>query len=77
MSNSRWSAIRSIITGELLTTDAGDQRETESFARPEKRALCGYLVGCVRSLSGNGVSIIVTVTGDGLKSGKITIGPNP
>ena len=60
--------------GELLTTDAGDQRETESFARADKKALAGYLVGCVRSLPGNGASITVTVTGDGLTDGQITIG---
>ena len=60
--------------GELLTTDAGDQRETESFARPDKKALAGYLVGCVRSLPESGASITVTVTGDGLTDGQLTIG---
>ena len=34
---------------ELLTTDAGDQRETESFARADKMSLGGKLVACIRS----------------------------
>ena len=53
--------------GELLTTDAGDQREVESFARADKKALAGYLVGCIRSLPDHGTSINIMVTGDGLK----------
>ncbi len=59
--------------GELLTTDAGDQRETESFVRPDKKALAGYLVGCVRSLVGQGSSLTVTVQGDGLTAGTIEV----
>jgi beta-galactosidase len=53
--------------GELLTTDAGDQRETESFARPDKKALAGYCVACVRSLTNAG-EISVTAEAEGLKS---------
>ncbi len=59
--------------GELLTTDAGDQRETESFARADKKALTGYLVGCVRSLAGKSGSLTITVTGEGLKGASVTI----
>lgn len=59
--------------GELLTTDAGDQRETESFARADKKALTGYLVGCIRSLAGKSGSLTVTVTGEGLTGASVTI----
>ena len=58
--------------GELLTTDAGDQRETESFARADKKALAGYLVGCVRALETAG-TIQITVTGDGLQAAEISV----
>ena len=59
--------------GELLTTDAGDQRETESFVRPDKKALTGYLVGCVRSLRGQSGELTVSVTGEGLQGASVTI----
>lgn len=51
--------------GELLTTDAGDPRETESFARPDKKALAGFCVACVRSLPESG-GITVTAKAEGL-----------
>jgi len=54
--------------GELLTTDAGDQRETESFARPDKKTLAGLLVACVRSIRGESGTITVHASADGLLS---------
>ncbi len=59
--------------GELLTTDAGDQRETEPFVRPDKKALTGYLVGCARSLRGQSGELTVSVTGEGLQGASVTI----
>jgi len=58
--------------GELLTTDAGDQRETESFARPDKKALAGYLVACIRALDTAG-EIRISVSGVGLSGSCITV----
>ncbi|MBQ8400551.1 MAG: DUF4982 domain-containing protein, partial [Clostridia bacterium] len=52
--------------GELLTTDSGDQRETESFARPDKKALAGYTVACVRSLRDVSGKLTVSASADGL-----------
>jgi hypothetical protein len=57
---------------ELLSTDAGDQREVESFARPDKKSLGGKLVACIRSVEGITGQIKVICTGDGLESGEIT-----
>lgn len=54
--------------GELLTTDAGDQREIESFARPDKRTLGGKLVACVRSVLGKSGKVTVSCRADGLES---------
>lgn len=54
--------------GELLTTDAGDQREIESFARPDKRTLGGKLVACVRSILGKSGKVTVSCRADGLES---------
>ncbi len=59
--------------GELLTTDAGDQRETESFARADKKALAGYLVACVRSLKDVTGVLTVTASADGLVGGSVTV----
>lgn len=59
--------------GELLTTDAGDQRETEAFTRPNKKALGGMLVACVRSLKDVTGAVMITCEGEGLKSGKIVL----
>lgn len=53
--------------GELLTTDAGDQRETEPFTRPDKKALSGKLVACVRSLPGVSGMINIKCGGAGLE----------
>ncbi len=58
---------------EFLTTDAGDQRETESFYRPDKMTLGSKLVACVRSIKGVKGKATVTCVGDGLNSGSITI----
>lgn len=56
------------VTGpcELLTTDAGDQRETESFARPDKKTLGGKLVACIRSVKDQPGTVTITCTGEGL-----------
>ncbi len=58
---------------EFLTTDAGDQRETESFYRPDKMTVGSKLVACVRSIKGVKGKATVTCVGDGLNSGSITI----
>jgi len=58
--------------GKLLTTDAGDQRETESFARADKKALAGYLVACIKAKTEPG-EITVSVSGEGLEGDRITI----
>jgi hypothetical protein len=59
--------------GELLTTDSGDQRETESFARPDKKALAGYTVACIRSLRDVCGSLTVSATAEGLAPGSVTV----
>lgn len=59
--------------GELLTTDNGDQRETESFARHDKKALSGLCVACVRSLAGEVGKITVTVRADGLRGSSVDV----
>lgn len=58
---------------ELLTTDAGDERETESFARPDKKAHCGYLVACVRSEKDKTGNIKIKASCKNLKDGEITV----
>ena len=55
----------------VYATDAGDQRETETFLRPDKRALSGMLVACVRA-NGKAGPATVTCTGEGLESGSVT-----
>ncbi len=58
---------------ELLTTDNGDQRETESFITHDKRCLAGYCVACVRSVEGSqGVSKIA-VSAEGLEGACVEI----
>jgi beta-galactosidase len=59
--------------GELLTTDSGDQRETESFARPDKKALTGYTVACIRSLRDVCGSLTVAAAAEGLAPGSVTV----
>jgi len=59
--------------GEFLTTDSGDQRETESFVRPDKKALAGYTVGCFRSLPGKTGKLTVTAEAEGLAGAAVTI----
>ncbi len=56
---------------EFIATDAGDQRETETFLRPDKKALSGMLVCCVRATQTAG-TVTVTCTADGLESGSLT-----
>lgn len=58
--------------GELLTTDAGDQREVESFYRADKRSLGGKLVACVRGIDGIKGDITVVCRAEGLESKTIT-----
>ncbi|MBQ8550024.1 MAG: DUF4982 domain-containing protein, partial [Clostridia bacterium] len=57
---------------ELYATDAGDQRETESFLRPDKKALSGMLVGCIRAGETPGQAT-VTCSAEGLISQTITL----
>lgn len=49
----------------VYATDAGDQRETECFLRPDKKALSGMLVCCLRS-NGAHSECEVSCTADGL-----------
>ncbi len=59
--------------GELLTTDNGDQRETESFARPDKKVLAGMVVACVRSVLNRPGKLKLTAKAEGLKTAEIEI----
>ena len=59
--------------GELLTTDNGDQRETESFARPDKRCLAGYCVACVRTLRGVSGKLTVRADAEGLTGASLDV----
>ncbi len=54
----------------VYATDAGDQRETETFLRPDKKALSGKLVCCLRS-NGEKGEVTVTCSCDGLVSAEI------
>ena len=56
---------------DVYATDAGDQRETECFLRPDKRALSGKLVCCLRAKETAG-SVRVTCSGEGLLPGTLT-----
>ena len=58
---------------ELLTTDNGDPRETESFARGDKKALAGHVVGCARALEDVKGEIVITVTAEGLEGESIKL----
>lgn len=55
----------------VYATDAGDQREVETFLRADKKALSGMLVGCIRS-NGECGSVEVTCTGEGLQPAAIS-----
>ncbi len=59
--------------GELLTTDSGDQRENESFARPDKKALAGYTVACVRSLRDVSGKLTVSASAEGLCGASVIV----
>ena len=50
----------------VFATDAGDQRETETFLRPDKKALSGMLVCCVRN------NATVCCKADGLTAGSVS-----
>jgi len=66
--------LRFCVSGEaeLISTDAGDQRETEMFSRPDKKALGGMLVACIRSTQTEG-EITLTCGGENLLEGKISL----
>lgn len=53
----------------VYATDAGDQRETETFLRPDKKALSGMLVCCVRS-NGKVGETTITCKGENLLTAK-------
>ena len=55
----------------VYATDAGDQRETETFLRPDKKAFSGMLVCCLRSNKAKGKTK-VTCTAENLISGTIS-----
>lgn len=57
--------------GAFVATDAGDQRETETFLRPDKKALAGKLVCCVRAADAAG-TVTVTATADTLASATLS-----
>jgi hypothetical protein len=59
--------------GELLTTDNGDQRETESFARHDKKVLAGYCVACARSIKDQPGKLTLNVTANGIACAEIEI----
>lgn len=54
---------------EVYATDAGDQRETETFLRPDKKALAGMLVATIRCES-QGIAT-VTCSCEGLEPGTV------
>jgi len=54
----------------VYATDAGDQRETETFLRPDKKALAGMLVCCLRATEIPG-SVSVTCSANNLLPGCI------
>lgn len=56
---------------EVFATDAGDQRETETFLRPDKKAMSGMVVAVIRATDKKGEAQI-TATADGLISGEVT-----
>ncbi len=55
---------------EVYATDAGDQRETETFLRSDKKALCGMLVAVIRATEQAG-NVTVTAEADGLQPGSL------
>lgn len=59
--------------GELLTTDSGDQRETEPFVRHDKKALAGYCVACVRSVKDRPGTVRLRVTAKGLEGAEMEV----
>lgn len=54
---------------EINATDAGDQRETETFLRPDKKALAGMLVATVRCEQKG--TAMITCSCEGLESGMV------
>ena len=56
---------------DVIATDAGDQRETEAFRRPDKKALSGRLL-CVLRSNGKVGKTTVTCTAEGLLSAEIS-----
>lgn len=58
---------------EIITTDNGDPRETESFARGDKKALAGYVVGCARSLEAVKGEVTIKVAAEGLEGAAVRL----
>ena len=54
----------------VYATDAGDQRETETFLRSDKKALSGMLVAVIRAAEEAG-SVKVIAEAEGLRSGTV------
>ena len=55
---------------EVYATDAGDQRETETFLRSDKKALSGMLVAVIRGTAEKG-NVTVIAEAEGLKPGTV------
>ena len=58
-------------SARVYATDAGDQRETETFLRGDKKALAGKLVCCLRSNGKTGMAT-VTCQAEGLLSASLS-----
>lgn len=58
---------------EVLTTDNGDPREVESFARADKKCLSGMVVACVRSIEDLRGTLTLTAKAEGLLSASISV----
>ena len=56
---------------EVYATDAGDQRETETFLRSDKKGLSGMLVAVIRATEAAGTVKIIAEAA-GLKAAEIT-----
>ncbi len=59
--------------GEIVATDNGDQRETEAFARPDKKCLAGQVVACARSADKIGGKLRITASSEGLTEAVCTV----
>ncbi len=59
--------------GKIVATDNGDQRETESFARPDKKCLAGKVVACACSVLGQTGTLTVEASGDGILGARVSV----